>query len=931
MTKAIGYMCCLWVAQATWVCAQESPNTRTPSAKPAAQTVPTVEDLKKLEDRIMRLEIELARSRSKNTSTSVIDPKSQKVLVLLETPHLGHVYTGGPNGSRFFAGKMLAVNLSPQPVTIKRDDVKLIIDGQPQLPKDVPQSIRYQGFQQGRQHVQLESVNSFKELRIGAGGTNSGWVFVPDLPAGGRVPKITLEVSLGQTKETVDINAQQRGLLGLEVQYIGPKESLALYTVSGELNMINLGVLVDELDLLAARKIGRTVVSFSDAASISTVEIQSWLAQVARSLGQAEFNNEQFPPLPAGIREFHLANLPRPRESEVGEGVALDGEMGPIARIHKTEAEAVMSALKTACEALPREELMAGIEQGHVYARAAVIAYGAGRLPADKLPLILKLADDPNPDLQKAALIGLRHFGEAEAINKLLTYVRKNIPVLSPAAVASLAGSRFPAANDALLELLRAEPPESKKSIVKVLAQFPRPIWSEALLEFAKSPESGLNLEAIRALNKVGHAQLTTILKEGLASTDEALRTLSFEILVDRKDRESEEAALTYTLEWLKTSLPTPLMTGLINRVKDPRVVPLLLQHLQSSDEKDVVLESLLQIGDQTLLEKLLPLYDTMRGSTRARLLTAFRKWDTEKFRELAKTALMTADASLVMAAVQGLVEDASPAAVGMLAEAFEKNPETQVWPYISNALGQLATDQARAALTKAREGKDRAKRSLAIQGLALIRQRSPGIQHVYQGTQEMQEKNYDKAVEHFSQAIERDPRLPEAYVGRGDSHNRLGKFAEARKDYQKAWELDPYNAQAMTGAAIMQIIAGEMLEGVALLESNREKFREEPLFLYNAACVYGRAVEHLDKHPDTKDRDTLIAKFKKLAVDDLTRSVKAGFQDIDWMAKDPDLIPLKNEAGFQLLLKKKGDDSGASVPSGEAVNSEDDLDTSKG
>ena len=875
------------------------------AAQPApAATPPAADEVKRLADRVTRLEMELDRQRAKNPGEVPVDPQAQKVVLLLETPHLGHVYTGGPQGSRFFAAKLLVVNLTPQALVLKRDDVKLKIDGQPQALQDVSSNLRYHGFQIGRQHVQLEAVTSFKELRIPAGGTNSGWMFVPDLPPGGRVPQFSLEVAITGKTQKVDINAQQRSLLGLEVAFIGPQNCLGLFTISGELNMINLGALTDELDALAAKKVGRVVITWSDSAAKVPEDLYKWLQQAAQTLGRGEFNNEQFPALPANIREFHLAHLPAREQSDGGE---IPAEEGGIAnRIHKAPDAAVRAALRTACDTLPREELLAAIEQGHPWARSAMLAFGSGRLPTEQLPLVLKYADDADPSLQTAALMGLRHFGEPMAVTKLLEFVRKNVPSLSPVAVASLAGSRFPNANQALLDLLKSEPPDSKRRIVTVLSQYPRPVWSDVLYEFAKSPDSGLNLEALRALQKVGHPELVALLQEQLQQPDQALRQLAYDILTNRNDRASEQVALTYTLERIQQSIPTPQMLNLLNRVKDQRAVPLLLAHLEKAEDKDSLLDSILQIGDQTLADKLLPLYDTLRPSSKGKILTALRKWDTTKFRELALAAVMQSDASLVNAAVQGLVEDASPGAIKMLGDALEKNPEPQTWVYFCNALGQLGTEGARAALVKARESKDRTKQLQADQGLRQMRQRSPGIQNVYQGQQEMQAKKYKEAIKFFTQAVEKDPRLPEAYVGRGDCHNRLGQFEDARKDYQKALDLDPFSAQATTGVCIMRILAGEAVPAIEQLEAHRDRFVNDPLFLYNSACAYSRAVEYFEKHPEMPNHDKLAAKYKAAALSDLKQSVKTGFRDFAWLGEDPDLKPLHQDAEFKKILENK-------------------------
>ncbi|MDB5390490.1 MAG: repeat-containing protein [Planctomycetaceae bacterium] len=871
-----------------------------------AQAEPAADALKRLEDRVTQLELELARQHARNPGDVPTDAKAQKVYMLLETPHIGHVYTGGPNGSRFFVGKLLIVNLTSQAMVIKRDDLTLQIDGLPQHPKDVPEPLKYHGFQIGRQHIQLEAVTSFKEFRIPAGGTGSGWVFVPDLPVGGRVPRLVLELTIGDRKEKVDINAQQRSLLGLEVTYMGPRNCLALFTISGELNMINLGSLAEELDRLSVKKIGRVVLTWTESASPLQPELQSWLEQWANSMGRNEYNTENFPAIPSHLREIHLARMPR-HDQQHSEETA---EEGVIKRVHKTEPDAVRAALQSACETLPRDELLGAIEKGHPWSRAAVLAYGAGRLSADKLPLILKYADDSDPAIQSAALTGLRHFGETQAIAKLLEYVRKNVEPLSAVAISSLASSRFPAANEALLQVVKTEPPASKKTIVRVLAEFPRPIWSELLYEFAKNPDSGLNLEALRGLQRVGHPQLVALLIASLKSPDESLKQLAFDILISRTDRESEQVAINYTLEHLKTAIPTPQMLTLLTRVKDQRAVPLLLTLLTRAEDKDAVLDVVLQIGDQSLADKLLPLYETMQITARAKILATIRKWDVVKFRELARTALLSSEGALISAAIQGLVDDGSPGAIKMLSDALDKNPETESWMFLCNALGQLGTESARKALLKARDSEDIRKRDVAIQGLRNMYQRSPAVQEFNQGKEKLREMKYEDGMSLFSQAIGKDPTLPLAYLGRGDCEKGLGKLDDARKDYEQAYELDPFSGDTITSVCIVRIMQGQVKEGLERLEAEMKKGRyfrqDEGNFYYNSACAYGRAVEYLEQHADFPDRDQLKVKYASTAVHHLKSAIKKDFSDWDLMAIDPDLKSLKMNAEYKRILEKR-------------------------
>ena len=50
----------------------------------------------------------------------------------------------------------------------------------------------------------------------------------------------------------------------------------------------------------------------------------------------------------------------------------------------------------------------------------------------------------------------------------------------------------------------------------------------------------------------------------------------------------------------------------------------------------------------------------------------------------------------------------------------------------------------------------------------------------------------YQKSIEYFDKAIELEPKYPSAYCNRGVSNYNLGRLKEAKRDFAKAYELDP-------------------------------------------------------------------------------------------------------------------------------------------
>jgi hypothetical protein len=79
----------------------------------------------------------------------------------------------------------------------------------------------------------------------------------------------------------------------------------------------------------------------------------------------------------------------------------------------------------------------------------------------------------------------------------------------------------------------------------------------------------------------------------------------------------------------------------------------------------------------------------------------------------------------------------------------------------------------------------------------------------------------------------------------------------------------------------------------------------EDYIYTYNAACVYGRALERLLKQPHTPERDQEVDRYRAKSIADLRRSIKLGFPDLDWMKKDSDLDSLHDVPEFKKIVSQ--------------------------
>jgi tetratricopeptide (TPR) repeat protein len=820
----------------------------------------------------------------------------------IEAPYLGFnfSYYGPTNGSRFLAARLVVRNSSSEPIVLKAKDISLRVEESELRLKDLTAALRNQTIQAGLKTVELSKLKLLADLKVPPRASETKWLVFAGIPAGVQIPKMVLRLRLGDQPLEVDVNDAARQAMGLQVERIGPRGCLALLTISGELNTVNVGSLSSVLESLVAQKVVRAVIRFSESATPLEGSVLSWLHQGAESVGRNENTNQQMPVFPPALRELHLAALPN------SSAMNLEASSGAQPRIHVSDAEAVRAALKSAVEVLPREELLAEIETGHPLTRVAALADGGSRLAVEDLPLVLKYADDADPRMQLAALAALRHFGEKPAIEKLLEFARRNSEPTASLAIESLAASRYAVAHQALLDILKNEHPASRRLIVRVLAKYPRPLWSDTIYSFVTDSQPEVAVEALRALVQTGHPQLMVVLKDALARGPGPVRDEAFQLLASRSDRQSEELALQYTLQTLKSGPPTPAMYSLLNRTKDPRAVPLLLAELdRGSGNRVQIINTLAQIGDQGVADALAAKYPAFADRDKTAALNAMQTLKSPLFRKYAGEALFKNDTSLVSAAVIGLQNDGSPQAVGLLVGALEASTNATVWSYITNALGNLGTREAKAALNKALEADNVAKRNMAIAALRTLNQRSPGYPYCMQARQSAQSERWDEAISRYGSAIEIDPELAEAYSGRGHALLQKKKIAEARKDFAKAIKLESFSSEAVTGLGICLVQEGQLDEGIKIVEKSRERMSEDFIYTYNAACVYGRALEQVLKQPSSPDRDKQAAAFREKSMADLRRSVKLGFPDLDWMKKDSDLDSLHDAPEFKKLVSQ--------------------------
>ena len=101
------------------------------------------------------------------------------------------------------------------------------------------------------------------------------------------------------------------------------------------------------------------------------------------------------------------------------------------------------------------------------------------------------------------------------------------------------------------------------------------------------------------------------------------------------------------------------------------------------------------------------------------------------------------------------------------------------------------------------------------------------------QGTIASSKGRYERAIELFTQAIDRDPSFVPAYINRGNAHSKLNMpnadtdFYEKQSDsaiadYSKAIQLDPTNSQAFYNRAGAKYVKGNHEDALSDIEHAR-------------------------------------------------------------------------------------------------------------
>jgi tetratricopeptide (TPR) repeat protein len=151
------------------------------------------------------------------------------------------------------------------------------------------------------------------------------------------------------------------------------------------------------------------------------------------------------------------------------------------------------------------------------------------------------------------------------------------------------------------------------------------------------------------------------------------------------------------------------------------------------------------------------------------------------------------------------------------------------------------------------------------------------------------------EAVKLFTTVLELNPEFYTVYADLRMVYEKLGDEQRKEEVLQASLRMlprymqkNPDDARARMFHAQDLAIDGKKEEGKAEAAKALDLSPGDAVMLYNAACFYSSLGE------------------KKATLDTLKKAIIAGWVDYEWIAKDPDFDPIRNEPEYIELMKGK-------------------------
>lgn len=835
------------------------------------------------------------------------DTAKPKIELRLDQPFLSSTATESGDEIRWLAVRARLTNGLEESVTVSIHDWQLKSETLTLTSKRIPRELQFLTVPTDDGIKRIVDLQTDR-LPVASGESQTVWLAFLPLPGGTDTPELNLSCRVpGGDELSVDLVKYFDDRLRMKTERIGPGRAIFHAEISGEINTVNAGRFIKQLEQTVSQdRVARVVLTFgSTAKSDSTVA--AWLRQLATQSGYGDVTHRHLPPAPSGVIDFHLV-----QPVDENGPAALAG----LRNVHSDRNTAIDAAIRPLCELLPRETLISELRNGTAISRRAVLRHGAENLTPADLSSVIELTESDDEETRFAAIRALRHFGNDAAEKTLIRGTRSNDAAFAVASLETLADSRYGRIRARLPGLLKETSGiESQARILTAMGRAPEDRWSTLFLSFAQHKQPTLQRAALAGLVQTGHPQLVSVLAECLETGDAKLSATALHYLMSIRDRRAQQAASRWVLQSLETSELTSAMAEFLKRTRDIRAVSILLTQFKNSNTPhDDLVSTLLTIGDESVIETLAERFDVLALSSRKIVLTALLDSSSPTFWRITRPIMAAPKNPLFAATLDLLQKQGEAQSIELLKLALDAAIESQDIMAICQAIEGTANPAGRDLLISASQSDAAMVREAASASLRQYYLRSPAGVYLFRGQSAQQQENRQLAMLYFNLAIEADPENPMARSARGDLvlrdvHPKAADLEQARKDYQIVKKFDPGSSFGFTGIALVLVREMKLEEGIQATEAVREKFNDDPVYFYNSACVFGRVIEAMEARDSISDDDRIqIETYRKRGVADLRQSIENGLDsdNLDWMQRDPDLKSIRQSTDFEDLLTNK-------------------------
>lgn len=801
--------------------------------------------------------------------------------------------------SRYLVLRVTILNQSEKPLLFERQQIRLKADTAELTMGEFPEKVKLDRYTDGNYPLTFKMPS---EIAVEPGKSTTFTAAFASLPDS-LEPALQLELTAKTgEKVTVDVVAQQTARLGLVLEKIGPRQSLPIFTIHGALNSVNAMAVAKQVRSIVDEGQERIVVTFADGARPVETDLQRWLLEASEDA--EEPNNIEMVRLPLlpKIRSLALSQLPK-----APDGMDFDFDRE---NVFDTTPEAVSHVLGNLLRQLPPTELLNELRTGHAWSKSAILETCGDRLGSGAWPLLAEMSRSPDLKTRRLALAGLAHQENPQARAILQEALQGTDQESADSALRAIL-SRDDFSSRVMIKSLltqgKLNVPTAQR--ITAFAEYYHPDWNEQLLAALRDADPAARKLSYQVLSLVGHPRLGELCLEGIRDENEDVRVAAFEALVTCRDHQFEVAAIDYCLQRLDEGKTSDHELKLIEELKVTRATPLLKNLIETrTEDRERVLDVFGSLADLDQLRWLVGRLDRLELDEQATVLQFSMRLPIAEQLELARVGLKEKSGPRKSAAMEVLQKVGSEEAVTLVAGLLSSDTVDDL-EMACNTLSQIGNPQAMAHLTAFREKvfRENMKDLFRTVESAFENWRSsqPGYSYVRLGHYAARDRGEEVALKYFTLAIEMSPNLSAGYAARGNMYLKRGLYDKAEADFNTSVKLDSFDSQGLTGVGLILAIKGQWEKGLEVVLEKKRYYSEDATYSYNTACVMGRALEYLEKQPDSLEKAKHVANLRERAIHFLDESLHQSnpFEDFEWMQEDPDLASLRALPEFQRLI----------------------------